>query len=62
MMRGLLAVLSSYSDIYFNSRYNKFYYILLNSQKKELSEPMSYMKICKEVTKQGGSGTGNLIF
>ena len=54
MMRGLLAVLSSNSDIYFNATYTKVYYISLNSQKKELSELMSYMKIHKEVTKRGG--------
>ena len=59
MMRGLLAVLSSNSDIYFNSRYTKVYYIPLNSQKKELSERMSYMKIRKEVTKRGGQELEN---
>ena len=62
MMRGLLAVLSSNSDIYFNARYTKVYYISLNSQKKELSELMSYMKIHKEVKKRGGSGTVKLNF
>ena len=53
-MCGLLAVLSSSLDIYFNSRYTKVYYIALNSQKNELSILMSYMEICKEVTKRGG--------
>ena len=59
MMRNLLAVLSSNSDIYFNSRYTKVYYISLNSQKKELSELMSYMKILREVTKRGGQQLEN---
>ena len=59
MMRGLLGVLSSNSDSYFNSRTTKVYYISLNSQKKELFEYMSYMKICKEVTKQAGQEMEN---
>ena len=59
MMCGLLAVLSSNSDIYFISRQTKVYYISLNSQRKELSEPVSYMKIRKEVTKQGGQELEN---
>ena len=62
MMRGLLTVLSSNSDIYFNSRYTKVYYISLNSQKKGLSVLMSYMKIRKEVTKRGGQELENRIF
>ena len=53
-MCGLFAMLSSNSDIYFNSKYTKFYYISLNSQKKELSELMTYMKIRKEVPQWGG--------
>ena len=59
MMRGLLAVLSSNSDIYFNSRYTKVYYISLNRQKKELSEHMSYMKIRKDVIERGGQELEN---
>ena len=51
MMRVLLAVLSSNSGFYFNSKYTIVYYISLNSETKELSELMSYMKICKDVTK-----------
>ena len=62
MMRDIFAVLSSKSDIYFNSRYTKVYYVSLNSQQKELSEFMSYMKMFKEVTKRGDSGIGDLIF
>ena len=34
----------------------------LNSQKKELSEPMSYMKIRKKVTKQEGQEMENWFF
>ena len=51
MMRGIFAVLSSKSDIYFSSRYTKVYNGSLNSQQKELSEFMSYIKMIKEVTK-----------
>ena len=54
MMRGIFAVLSSKSDIYFNSRYTKVYYVSLKSQQKELSKFMSYMKMFKKVTKRGG--------
>ena len=61
-MRGLLAVLSSNLDIYFNSRYTKVYYISLNRQKKELSENMSYMKICKDVIERGGQELENWYF
>ena len=59
MMRGTFAVLSSNSDIYFNSRYTKVYYVPLDSQKKELSNPRSYMNICKELTKRGGQELKN---
>ena len=62
MMCGLLAVLSSNWDIYFNSRYIKVYYVSLNSKKKELPELMSYMKILKEVTKRGGQELKNRFF
>ena len=48
MMSGIFAVLSSNSDIHCNSRYTKVYYISLVSQKKELSEFMSYMNISKK--------------
>ena len=59
MMRGIIAVFSSNSDIYFDSRYTKVYYISLDIQKKELSELMSYMNICKEITKRGGQELDN---
>ena len=59
MMRGLMAALSSNSDMHVNSRQTKVYYISMNSQRKELSEPMSYMKIPKEITKQGGQELEN---
>ena len=62
MMHGLLGVLSSNSDVYFNSRWTKVYFISLNSQKKELCESMSYMKIRKEVTKQAGQELENYFF
>ena len=62
MMHGLLAVLSLNSDIYFISMYTKVYDISLNSQQKELSEFMSYMKICKEVTKRRCQELENRFF
>ena len=46
----------------FDSRYTKFYYTSLDSQKKELFKLMSYMTIGKEVTKQGGEKLENLLF
>ena len=61
-MRGIFAGLSSYSDIYFNSMYTKVYYIPLDSQKKELSELMSYIKMCKEITKRRGHDLENWFF
>ena len=54
MMRGLFAELSSNLDIYFNSRYTKVYHISLNSQKKELSQRMSYEKSRLKITERGG--------
>ena len=59
MMRGIFVVLSSNSDIYLNSRYTKVYYISLDSQKKELSECITYIKICKQIIKRGGQELGN---
>ena len=54
MMRGLFAELSSNLDIDFNSRYTKVYHISLNSQKKELSQCMSYEKSRLKITERGG--------
>ena len=39
--------------------YLSLLYISLNSQKKEISELMSYMKILKEVTKRRGQELEN---
>ena len=52
-MRGHFAVLSSNRDIYLDLKYILIFYISLNSQRKELSELISYMKIGKELTTRG---------
>ena len=61
-MRSHYAVLSSNYDIYLDLMCTKAYTLPINSQKKKLSELISYMQIDKEVTTSGSQELKNTFF